>query len=727
MNANRWQTIKSLFLEAASLEPEQQEAFLKDLALADQELSRMLRDLLSESAGCGVDLQRPCWSVARVANHSRTFEAGRMLANRFEIVEFLGAGGWGEVYGAFDHQQQLPVALKTLHTTLAKDASAASILRKELNAARAVTHTNVCRLFDLHWAQEADTPPFFTMELLEGGTLADRLAIMGAYSVADARPLVEQILDGLEAVHRCGIIHRDFKSANVMLTNSDTRAVVMDFGLARDVTPGPDLQTTFATGGIAGTPAYMAPEILRGQRATFASDIHALGVVLFEMVTGRRPFEGESPLAVASRRLNEDAPSPRDYAPTLRRAWGFTIVRCLEQDPRSRPQSIAEVRQLLASRPPVLWMRRRMVLGGACAAAGVAAAGSIAFVGPVGIRRTVQGWFRSSPVDTAMDLYVRGNTLLQEGTAESVRDAIGQLERAVQVDTRFALASAALAEAYLVRRNFGFEPEAELNARARRYAENSVALDPDLAEGHAAMGAVYQSDWNWEASEQSYNRALRLKPSFARARRWRSGLVLQFSRFDQALADLKLAFDQDPYDRNAVPGYMMTLMFSGRFREAVEFGRERIGDRDMPAARHNLSQTYARLGQLTQGAESSRYFDLALAEAKVVAAIEHRMPNSNSELSTRVLALIHTLRGQAAEAEPYLQRLQKAEFAGKTSPGQLAIIYSCQRRVNEALDALDRAMEKRDGFLMYLRVHTFLENLWGLPRFEAMLRTIKLK
>ena len=621
---------------------------------------------------------------------------------------------------------RVSVALKTIRPAIARDASAASMLRKELNTARSVTHPIVCRRFDFHWAGEG-VPPFFTMELLEGETLAERLRTGGPFSTADSRPLVDQILSALEAAHAQGIVHRDLKSSNVMLTRGNTRAVVMDFGLARDLTPGADIQTTLETGGVAGTPAYMAPEQLRGQRATFASDIHALGVMLFEMVTGRRPFEGSSPLEVASRRLIEDAPSPRRYVPALDRKWEFTIVRCLARQPGDRPQSARDIRRMLESTPPVLWMRRRIVLAGALGTAGAVAGGVVVLVGPRTIA-ALAGLWRDSPIATAaMDFYVRGNTLLQEGTAESVRDAMDEFDRALRADPRFALAAAAMAEACLVRRNFGFEPEARLTARAREYAERAVRLDPTEAEGHAALGAVQQSEWNWAAAEKSYDEALRLKPSFARARRWRAGLVLQFARFDQALADMKRSFEQDPYDRNAVPGYSLTLMFAGKIREAVEFSKQNIGDRDMPVARHNLSQAYAKLGQRTTGAESKEYFRLALAEAKKVADIESKMPASNSELSARDFALAHSLRGDFKAAAPYLRRLEEGVAAQRTSPGHTAMIYSSQRRLTEAMDGLDRCLSMHDGFLMYLRVNIFLENLRGLQRFEIMLRKLKLK
>ena len=182
MKSDRWQKVKSLYLDAASLEPSELEGFLCDLAAADSEISEMVRNLLATGSSQGPDLRHPCWSLEPAgAEEPRAFELGFSLLGRFEIVAFLGAGGCGEVYRAFDHQQRVAVALKTIRPALARDTAAASMLRKELNTARSVTHPNVCRLFDFHWDSVGGAPPFFTMELLEGETLANRLRNAGPF------------------------------------------------------------------------------------------------------------------------------------------------------------------------------------------------------------------------------------------------------------------------------------------------------------------------------------------------------------------------------------------------------------------------------------------------------------------------------------------------------------------------------------------------------------------
>jgi tetratricopeptide (TPR) repeat protein len=361
--------VKSLFFEAVGLTDAEREAFLRHLEVADAEISAQVRELLAEPADTGPDLSNACWAAPNDGTGPRILEIGQRLEDRFEVMEFRGAGGIGEVYSVWDHRQRTFSAIKTLRPGVVADHTALKMLGHELNTARQVTHPNVCRVFDIHG--DSSKLLFFSMELLDGETLSKQLIREGPLLPEAAAPLVQQILAGLEAIHAEGIVHRDLKTNNIMLADGGKRAVVMDFGLARKMEGSADLPTALATGQFAGTPAYMAPELLRGGPATCATDIHALGVVLFEMVTGQRPFDGSTPVDAASKRLNQDAPSPRRFAPSLSRRWEYAILQCLEADPAYRPQSVEAVRQLLAQEPPLLWGNRRKVL----VLAGVAAAG----------------------------------------------------------------------------------------------------------------------------------------------------------------------------------------------------------------------------------------------------------------------------------------------------------------------------------------------------------------
>src|SRR6266568_504110 len=319
-----------------------------------------------------------------------TFRPDDVLSRRFRIVTFLAQGGMGEVYEAEDLELGGRVALKTIRPEIATEPRIIQRFKREIALSRKITHPNVCRIFDLfhhrmEWGTGEAELSFLAMELLRGETLASRLRAVGRMTSVDALPIVEQMAAGLDAAHRAGVVHRDFKSANVVLVPSEDghraedgglRAVVTDFGLARSVEGGEGLSTGL---GMVGTSAYMAPEQVEGGEVTPAADIYALGVVLYEMVTGVKPFVGDSPLSTAMKRLKERPASPRVHVPDLDPAWEDVILRCLEPVPARRFASAEEVVRALKGDAVALAKRARRPR----ALLATAAAGLVALLGGV--------------------------------------------------------------------------------------------------------------------------------------------------------------------------------------------------------------------------------------------------------------------------------------------------------------------------------------------------------
>jgi Tol biopolymer transport system component len=284
--------------------------------------------------------------------------AGQEVADRFRIVRLIARGGMGEIYEADDLDLEVTVALKVLRSSLAADPLAVENLRHEIHLARQVAHPNVCRVFDVFRLRLEDRPAAaigFTMELLHGETLAERLAERGRLSPDEALPLIRQMAAALDAAHRAGVVHRDFKSANVLLVDDGSggdRAVVTDFGVARPLArTGDDDAAREDRILVVGTAEYMSPEQAQGVEVDARADIYALGVVLFEMLTGARPHEAETPMALLLKRIKERAPSPRLYLPGLDRQWERAVLLCLERDPARRPASAGEVVRLLGGTP----------------------------------------------------------------------------------------------------------------------------------------------------------------------------------------------------------------------------------------------------------------------------------------------------------------------------------------------------------------------------------------
>ena len=295
----------------------------------------------------------PRLSAARAASVSRPpssdsldhgrFVPGQLLLERYRVVGLLGRGGMGEVYRADDLRLGQPVALKFLPAALAADPDRLERFHSEVRTARQVSHPNVCRVYDIG---DYEGGPFLSMEYVDGEDLQTLLRRIGRLPRDKAIEIARQLCAGLAAAHERGVLHRDLKPANVMLDGRG-RARITDFGLAA-LAGGEDARATRA-----GTPAYMAPEILGGGPASVPSDLYALGLVLYEVFTGRRAFGGDT-LAEIRQKHEHDAPTPPStlvdgFDPVVERV----ILRCLEKDPRQRPASALAVGAALPGGDPL--------------------------------------------------------------------------------------------------------------------------------------------------------------------------------------------------------------------------------------------------------------------------------------------------------------------------------------------------------------------------------------
>jgi len=245
------------------------------------------------------------WSVgatpqpAGMATAGDDLEKGKVLAGRYEILQLLGRGGMGAVYKARDMELDRLVALKLIRSELARNPEILRRFKQELILARQVTHKNVIRIFDLG---QSEGIRFITMDFVEGQDLCALLLERGKFPPEQAARLMLQICHALEAAHTEGVIHRDLKPQNIMVT-AEGRVYVMDFGIARSAyLPG-----MTQTGALIGTPEYMSPEQARGEKLTERSDLFSLGVIFYELLTGKSPYPGDAPLATLWKRLLEKA------------------------------------------------------------------------------------------------------------------------------------------------------------------------------------------------------------------------------------------------------------------------------------------------------------------------------------------------------------------------------------------------------------------------------------
>jgi predicted ATPase/class 3 adenylate cyclase len=293
----------------------------------------------------------PLRASENVISQTRTLETpieeltqGTLFANRYEIIEELGQGGMGRVYRALDKELKEEVALKLIKPEIAADEKTIERFRNELKFARKIAHRNVCKMYHLAKGEES---PYITMEYVLGEDLKSFIRKKGRLTDEEIISIAKQVCKGLSEAHELGVVHRDLKPQNIMI-DKNGRIKIMDFGIAHSLeAPG-----VTKAGVMIGTPEYMSPEQVEGKKVDQRSDIYSLGIVLYEMITGQVPFEGDTPLSIAYKHKHEIPPDPRKINDQTAEAVSSLVLKCLEKDKEKRYQSAEEVLSELTLETP---------------------------------------------------------------------------------------------------------------------------------------------------------------------------------------------------------------------------------------------------------------------------------------------------------------------------------------------------------------------------------------
>jgi tetratricopeptide (TPR) repeat protein len=577
--AERWRETCELFHELSDLSETERSKQLTDIGETDPELKQAVESLLAGDAAADDRLAPLKRGISDVLH--RNFRTpppspvddplhlvGRTVSH-FRIIEPIASGGMGIVYRAHDTRLGREVALKLPLAAQQIDEEGRARFLREAHAAGGLDHPNLCSIYEV--GESEDGRLFLAMALYPGEPLKARIAREGPLAVGDALDIARQVALGLAFAHEASVIHRDLKPGNVMLLPDGT-AKILDFGLAKLT----DLSDTAPRAGGLGTAGYMAPEQVRGQTVDARADLWSLGVLLYEMLTGVRPFRGDDVVSVAHTILHDDPPRPSKLRPTLPRAVDELVAALLQKD---REQRYATARDVAADieaiqrgathairRPipnrAVVWLRtrpRRVKAALSVLAIGIVLAAPLA-------ARLFAPLLRDKPTRNgeAYEFYLRGREYERTGPMAAA-DTL--YRRALALDSGFALARARLA---LVQITYTLRPEEAQLEQGRKEATAALRLQPGLADAHYAMGLYWQR-------RNAHDRAL---AEFAKAR---NGLqetgtlhaaigvsYRSLGRWEEAVTALERALQLDPGNIVHAPALAFTYTRLRRYRETAQ-------------------------------------------------------------------------------------------------------------------------------------------------------------
>lgn len=449
MQVEEWEEIKRIFESALKISEAERPKFLEAACHERSGLEQTVAELLRAHEEASGFLEDESFSSS-----PPVFQPGQLVAERFRIVRLISRGGMGEVYDTYDERLSVRLALKTLRPEYASDCEALERFRREIRVTRNLVHPNLCRVYEL---VEHRLPPddhasgervitCLTMQLLCGETLEQHLAKSGPLTPEAALPLIRQIAEAIEILHENGIIHRDLKPSNIMIVpgpDEGLRAIVMDFGLTKPFSPDRDLfesRSDFR----AGAPFYLAPELVRGDKPSIASDIYAFALIIDEMVTGGGAFSGDTVESLLYQKLWSEPKDPAERRPGLPQTWCAVIRRCLNRDPGKRIDSAKEIVSALASnswisrtvRLPLLYRVQKASTWNLCpwpilSRRGTVILGLIAGLAAAGV---AMGYIGSRPLNTSVLIFefenLTGkaeNDLLSKGTTWEVERLVSEI------------------------------------------------------------------------------------------------------------------------------------------------------------------------------------------------------------------------------------------------------------------------------------------------------------
>jgi len=648
--------------------------------------------------------------------------------NQYEIVSALGAGGMGEVFLANDKRLGRKVAIKFLTED---GQNAGRRLLTEAKAAAHLDHPNICAIYEVG---EVGENSFIVLQYVEGETLAARLE-RGPVDVREALAIATQIADALADAHAHGIVHRDVKPQNIMLAARD-QVKMLDFGLAKVThVPDPvvaDAETSIRSvaGMIVGTVPYMSPEQVRGVELDARTDVFSFGVVLYEMLSGTRPFRGNSTPELMAAILTADPPPISGNRAPITVPLHQLVRKTLHKDRSQRYQSMADlkidleqIRQASQSGVRRSWSRARIATLAFLGIAAIAVAAGLSQWARVPRLPAVHASSAAQPVSInskAYDLYLRGMVNVAIENRANNAAAIQLFQQAIALNPDFAAAYAGLARAYNIKsRYFAVDAEkAKLQEDAEVAVDKAMALNPNLAEGHFARGLLlwtHAKRFPHEQTVKSYLRAIELNPRFDEAHHQLGFVYLHIGLLDDGWKELETALEINPGNTLARYRFGVIHMCRGEYDDALTIFKSTPLENNPSLWTSQMSTALFRLGRVDEANEMIRAF-------------LDKYPQDEGGAVTSVRAMILAKAHDEHGAEDAIRR---SVAAGRNyghfhhTAYNIASAYALLNRPTEAVKWLEETAD--DGFPCYplFANDPHLNDLRDDPRFLALMTRVR--
>lgn len=723
----------------------------------------------------------------------------KALDASYRLVRELGSGAMATVYLAEDLKHRRQVAVKVLRPELAA-AIGVERFTREIEIVAGLTHPHILMLID---SGEADGHLFYVMPFVDGETLGDRIKRKQRLSVDESIRIMDQMASALSHAHAHGIIHRDVKPGNILL--SGDQAIVADFGIARAVEVAGGSKLT-GTGMAVGTPAYMSPEQAFDHGTVDGrTDVYAMGCVLFEMITGRPPYEASSAMGLFAKHATDKTPSLQQLDIDVPLFVDRAVSRAMAKSPDDRFESPRDFAETLRSEVVVAPVGRRrvavlppvniggdpdkqyLVLGLHEALISQVGRGDVAVLARTSVLqyqdvnrsareicrelaveavvessifcvgdsldvqvRLVNGateeslWSgaydgllsgvlslyrevtassadevhsalgtktRSGPerktVDPmAYEKYMRGRVHQQSFNPADLDRAMQYFEAALEIEPDYAPAHAGIALTWASKVVLGMVPADEFGPKWLEAAERAVELDPGHGEAHQALAQAHTwYDWDWEAAERAYTRAIELDPNEPQARIFFSHFLASLHRAQESDEQISRALEIDPYNpfTQLLRGIQRGL--TGRHEEAID-QLEVVPPN--PLRSFALSWQYFALGDLDEGLTHYREYFRLLGDEQLAAAL------TDDGVGPRAAMV----RGAEALVERSTKMFVK--------PNNMVHLFSWGGEIDRAVEWMQRSYEMRDHEIVYMSCMTTSKGLRTDPRFQAVLRTLSL-